>query len=259
MRAVGDVVADAAAVGGVLDGLAVGVDLAPGEVALEHAALGQLGGEGQGAAEGDGVHAEVVGQDPELDDRGEVEDADVGAQHADGLELGALPLALRQLHVAAAVDGAGDAAVVLEEQLVAHLLAGEVDALEVVPGLEVARRDDVAARGGHDQVGGAELGQDAAGHGVLLQELGVLLLQLLERLAVGDGDLALPVGDDRLQVLRAHDRAHAGAAREAGLRHDGGVADPVLAGRADDRLAVALGERRLRRGGVLAPEVRRRP
>ena len=51
---------------------------------------------------------------------------------------------------------------------------------------------------------------------------------------IGDGHGLVAAGGDRLQVLVAHDRAHAAAARgPVPVVHDGGEQDPVFAGRAD--------------------------
>ena len=87
-------------------------------------------------------------------------------------------------------------------------------------------------------------------------------VSVLVSFRVADGHRPAAGGGDRLQVLAAHDRAHAAAAGGAVLVvHDGGEKDPVLAGRADAGHRGLGGGLRLdgllRLLGVEAPQGRR--
>jgi hypothetical protein len=126
LGALGELVAQPGAPRGGVDGLAVGLEAPPGEVAPEHPALGQLGGEAQRVAHGDGVEPQVVAEHAQLADVLQVEQPEVVAEQADGLELRALVRVAAQLDLAAAAHRARQAPVLLEQQLVAHPLAGEL-------------------------------------------------------------------------------------------------------------------------------------
>ncbi len=235
----------------------------------DEALLIRLKGKGQHAAGGDGVQGVAVAQVVHGGDGVQVIALQVGAKAAEGLILGAFAphpgvLAFLHLHRFAAADGAGVAKGVLGQDRLGHHLAGGLDrALEPVAAAPVA--DGVVAKlvGGRVSAGGADEVQGlsrAVVHDVVVG----FLDRGMKAFGVSIAGLQLAAHHDGLEVLGAHQRAHAAARRQPRVRvaaggHAGDL-DQVLAGLPDGgaaRLGVSLGQQPV--VGlelVLAPDVR---
>ena len=220
----------------------------------EDALLEAVHGEGDGRAGRDGVQA-VLGADLVGQRHGvQVTDAAVGAEGGQRLVLRA---AVERVHLRAlvlgldhafAADRAGVAGVVVLEDRVGHRLAGQRLRLRKGAAEPVAGRQPAHRVLEHEHAGGAVVLQPLHVREVR-ERAGGLARQPGHGLLIRDVDLAVAAHRDRLQVLAAHHRAHAGAAvrpvghvddacqpgealaRGADLRHlDLGVAQLLLDG-----------------------------
>ena len=224
-------------------------------------------GPGDGGAGGDAVHAQVVEHLVALADGHNVGDAGVGADGGQGFVLGAavlgsdLDLGRLDLDPLLAAHGAGEAAVHVIDDLVAHGDGVDVGGAVQLPVAEVVDdevafellgADHRAGAPGVETVVGAALAQRFAGH----PAGGVP-----DRFAVGHLDTGAAADGDGLEVLGAHDRAEAGAAGDlVEVIDDAGVADEVLAGGtdlgdADLLVAEFLADCGFHGAGDLSPEV----
>ena len=178
--------------------------------------LRQLHRRRNGAARLQRIQPVLVAQIVGFDDRSQIADSAVGAQSVDGLVFGTLAVAVelsvsRDLGHAPAVDHATVAAPVARHELFLHDRPVDRFGLGEYALLKIVRRqhpDHVHVRDGarspqHGQSAGRRSGHElvaALEHGVL------------ERAGVGDGEALGAEYGHGLELLRAHDRAHARAA-----------------------------------------------
>ena len=162
----------------------------------------------------------------------------VRPEDAEGLVLGpavarldwpALPL---RLDDALAAHGAGIAGVAVGQDRGGHRLTGDRLVAVELAGVVVEGRQGAGSVLPFQDAGGPVRAQ-AQDIGIVRDLRRACARQLVEDRRVRQGELlAGPAGDDRLQVLRAHHRAHPGAAvGTVGHVHDRGKTDELLAGR----------------------------
>ena len=271
--AFGQQVADTVAVGNLLDqvekvlgraelkGLAVFVEVA------QAAHFVHLHGPGDGGAGGDAVHAQVVEHFVALADGHDVGDAGVGADGSQGFVLGAAVLGPHldfgrvDLHALLAAHGAGEAAVHVVNDLVAH-----GDGVDVAGPVQLSVAEVV-----DDQMAfkllGADRGASAPGVQAVVRPAFAECFAgdppggVLDRFAVSHLHPTAAANGNGLEVLGAHDRAEAGAAGDfVQVVDDAGVADKVFAGgpnlgNPDLLVAEFLADGGFHRTGDLAPEL----
>jgi len=224
-------------------------------------------GPGDGGAGGDAVHAQVVEHLVALADGHDVGDAGVGADGSQGFVLGAavlgpdLDFGRVDLHALLAAHGAGEAAVHVVDDLVAH--GDGVDVAGPVQ-LSVAEvvDDEVAFEllGAHHGAGAPGV-QTVVGAAFAQGFAGDPAGRVPDRIAVGHLDAVAAADGDGLEVFGSHDRAEPGAAGDfVQVVDDAGVADEVLTGGTDLGDADLLVTEFLADGGFdgagdLAPEV----
>ena len=272
-HAVGQQVSQSLAAGDALDqfdgrrGVAPAQLQAAGILFAQQPLLVGFESEGDVGGRGDGVQPVAVAQVVHEDDAFQVVVEQQAAEAGQRLVLRAVRLQagvapFLDLHLLAAADGTGEAAVVCaEKRLRQRLPGGALRALAPTAAAPVLHRQ-IARRLGSGQP--ARRAQLAHGQGIVLDAA----VGRLHRLAEAVGVVVRRPGaaaahDDGLEIFRAHDRARAAAAGGAGLQraadHHGGVVHQVLPCRADDRhlcLGVGLGQQHTVRGvAVLAPEM----
>ena len=195
-------------------------------------------GKGDHPAGADRVQGVLVAYLVGLADDRQVADPQVGAEHAEGFvfrsAVDALdPKGLIRLHHPLAADHAGVAGLVSGQEGLAQLLAVDLVGQLELAGLEVAGDDVAQAFQVFDGHGGAVF-LKALVHLRFLEGGGPFLGHLLDAVLVVEGVSPLAPDGDGLEVLGAHDRAHAGPPAEvAQTAGDAGVPDQVFASRPD--------------------------
>ena len=210
----------------------------------KNAFLVAFGGPADGQSGGHGVQAEQVAEVIRRDDRVEARVLQIGPEGVDRFVLGpegARPGVLAFFHrrpVVAGTGAVGCAARVVDDPVVPDVVARE--GLHVLELARVPLPRGQDARGVQDQQ--ARAGAVLAPHAGEIRGGGKLLvdeaLRLLHGRGIGDRHLARSVDGDRLQVFRSHHGAGAAAPEGIALpafRYDAGIADQVLARRADER------------------------
>ena len=255
LHAIGEVAADAAAMGNIVDDPGDVVHLSELQAVVPQAVLVELHGEPQHVAERYRVHPHEVRLVVPVADEAEVRVLQVRPQQPQRLVLRTLDILAVNLHSPAAFDNTGRAAEVsgepgLREGFTAHRFGvGKRPPLEIVSGQRVGRVTTV------DEDGGPILRHHLAGGRVLLENLHPLLDVFLELLGIRLGHFMVSFGGYCLDVLGAHYRARPATAEGPLLRDYAGVEHGVLPGGADHHLAGPLWKLLLGLLGGKPPEV----
>ena len=185
----GQLIADAPAMGDVLKNLRQIVGFSEFQAVIPQPLFVCLHGPGDGVGGGDGVHAQLVQLIVPVQNFPQVIVADIAAQQAQSFQLGAFYVLTLNLNGSGAADGAGQAALVgdvvfLCQRLAAHL----VEVLKLTLGVVFCGQNPQHLHGA-DQPRGAQPGQLLPGQGVVLEVCNPLFtpLRCLFRIVDGDG------------------------------------------------------------------------